>query len=435
MSEKTPSPSSPSVKPVPRTYGAVPPPVEPVSPQYDPISPLYSPRSPPLPPVSPVSPPIETFHGDEPQMSVVVDEPGYLEFKLEKVNVSVANALRRTIISNIPTIVFKTSPYEEDQSSIEANTSRFNNEIVKHRLSMIPIHMTDLSIPLENYMIEIDVENDTDTIRYITTGDFRIKDKNTGTYLSESEHARIFPKNEQTGDHILFLRLRPKLASNIAGEKLKMTCGFSIATAKENAAFNVVSKCSYSNVIDPVRQADAWNTREQELKTQGVDATEIEFEKKNWMLLEGQRYFTPDAFHFRIKSVGVFDTKYLIKTALQQLGENARKIQMAFTSGAVDAAIGRVEPAQTTMRFGFDVVLENQDYTLGKVLEYFAFIKYFEGAKRLEFCGFQKEHPHDSHILLRFAFKNQASAVDVYGLVSDVASSSSILFGKLDTLF
>ena len=465
-SEASPSPQSPSVKNVARTYGAVPPPVsfttqtkpqspppeeesplsfepksppfEPHSQPFEPHSPPFSPHSPPLetaPGFQPQSPPIELFHGMDPNMSMVVDEPGYLEFKLEKVNVSVANALRRTIISDIPTIVFKTTPYEEDQSVIETNTTRFNNEIVKHRLSLIPIHMTDLSIPLENYMVEIDVENDTDTIRYITTADFRIKDKNTGTYLSDSEHARIFPKNEQTGDHILFLRLRPKLATNIAGEILKMTCGFSIATAKDNAAFNVVSKCTYSNVIDPVRQADAWNAREQELKAEGLTADEIEFERKNWMLLEGQRHFTPDAFHFRVKSVGVFDTKYLVKKALQILGEKSRKIETAFASGAIDAAIGRIESAQTTMRFGFDVVLENQDYTLGKVLEYFAFIKYFEGSKRMEFCGFKKEHPHDSHILLRFAFKNQASDVDVYQVMRDVASSSSVLFGKLDTLF
>ena len=64
-----------------------------------------------------------------------------MSFTLSGVNVSIANALRRTILSDIQTVVFKTSPYEECKANIITNTSRLNNEILKQRLSCIPIHI------------------------------------------------------------------------------------------------------------------------------------------------------------------------------------------------------------------------------------------------------------------------------------------------------
>ena len=67
-----------------------------------------------------------------------------LTFNLSETNVSIANALRRTIISDIRSVVFHTFPYSENQCTIVKNTTRFNNEIIKHRLSCVPIHITDL---------------------------------------------------------------------------------------------------------------------------------------------------------------------------------------------------------------------------------------------------------------------------------------------------
>ena len=67
-----------------------------------------------------------------------------LLFTLSGVNVSLANAIRRTILSDIPLVVFRTTPYEQNKANIIANTSRLNNEILKQRLSCIPIHIKDI---------------------------------------------------------------------------------------------------------------------------------------------------------------------------------------------------------------------------------------------------------------------------------------------------
>ena len=75
-----------------------------------------------------------------------------LGFTLSGVNVSLANALRRTMLSDIPLIVFRTTPYEKNKANIINNTSRLNNEVIKQRLSCIPIHIKDISsFPLKKY--------------------------------------------------------------------------------------------------------------------------------------------------------------------------------------------------------------------------------------------------------------------------------------------
>ena len=96
------------------------------------------------------------------------DKPEYgdiLSFTLSGVNVSLANAIRRTMLSDIPQVVFRTTPYDKNKATIIANTSRFNNEIIKQRLSCIPIFIKNVNeFPLKKFYLEVNVENNTDTI-------------------------------------------------------------------------------------------------------------------------------------------------------------------------------------------------------------------------------------------------------------------------------
>ena len=82
---------------------------------------------------------------------------GKLTFTISNVYVSYINAVRRTILSDIPIVVFKTTPYEENKANIMINTSRLNNEIVKQRLSCIPICIKYLDEEqYDNYLLELE---------------------------------------------------------------------------------------------------------------------------------------------------------------------------------------------------------------------------------------------------------------------------------------
>ena len=103
-------------------------------------------------------------------------ENNILTFTINNINVSYANAIRRVTLSNIPIVVFRTSPHEKNDADFIINTSRLNNEILKQRLSCIPIHfIQSAEWSLDEYIMEVDVKNDTDSAIYVTSKDFKIK--------------------------------------------------------------------------------------------------------------------------------------------------------------------------------------------------------------------------------------------------------------------
>jgi len=328
------------------------------------------------------------------------EEAGILKFTLRGVNVSLANALRRTILSDIPVVVFKTSPYEENKANIISNTSRLNNEILKQRLSCIPIHINDLTMPLNNYLLEVNVENQTDTKMYVTTENFKIKNLTTGDYLSEKDTRNIFPPDDQTGYFIDFVRLRPRISDEIPGEKVHLTCELSISNAKTDGMFNVVSTCSYGYTIDDVKMETELEKKRQSWKDQGMSKDDIDFESQNWKLLDGLRITKNDSFDFIVQTIGVFTNQELLHKACDILIE---KLRLLDNNAETDELT--IEPSVNTLSNSFDIILKNEDYTIGKIIEYMFYSKFFENAKTLTFCGFKKMHPHDNDSIIRLAYK------------------------------
>ena len=109
-----------------------------------------------------------------PEVRIVTDDGETLDFQLSNVDVSIANGLRRIMLSNIPTVVIKTFPHADNKCDIEINTTRLNNEILKQRLSCIPIHIKDLTLPLSQYLVSVDRKNMSNEMEYVTSGDFKI---------------------------------------------------------------------------------------------------------------------------------------------------------------------------------------------------------------------------------------------------------------------
>ena len=129
-----------------------------------------------------------------PTLSNIITEDEIYKFTLGNVNVSLANAIRRTILSDIPTLAFHTENNKENQCKIEINTSRMHNELIKHRLSCIPINMKELDILPNNYVLELDVKNDGENTIIVTTEDFKIKNKENGNYLTREETRKYSPR-------------------------------------------------------------------------------------------------------------------------------------------------------------------------------------------------------------------------------------------------
>ena len=329
-------------------------------------------------------------------ISDISEEHNIYRFTLKGLDTSIANSIRRTILNDIPTLVF-----DPANIRIETNTSRLHNEIMKHRLSCIPIHMNEPDTLLDKYQLVVDVKNETEDILYVTTEDFTIQNKENGNFLKKEEQHRIFPPNQRTHYFIDFGRLRPKIG-DLPGEHLKLTADFAIKTAADDATYNVVSKCSYANTPDHTKITEIKDALESKLKSEGVSQPEIDFQVKNYMLLDARRNFVANSFDFVIKTIGVYENKELVKKACIILQNKYVRLIEAIDSDALS-----ILNSEVSFEHSYDVKLENEDYTVGTVLEYILYEKFFYGEKTLTFCGFKKIHPHDNHSIIRLAYADK----------------------------
>lgn len=365
-----------------------------------------------------------------PQIEKIVETDDTTTFTLSGVNVSIANSVRRTILSDINTVVFKTTPYEENNCKIMENTTRFNNEILKQRLSCIPIHISDLEMPLQNYLMELKMENTTDTMMFCTSGDFKIKNLTTDQYLSETDTRKIFPPDSYTGYFIDFARLHPKISDELPGEKINLTCEFSIDCAKTDAMYNVVSTCAYGMTVDVVSQEEILTKKQQEWKDKDFTKAQIEFESKNWKLLEGLRIVKKDSFDFVLETIGVYENKELVKKACAIIIQKLEDLESVLEKDELE-----IFPSENTMKNCFDVILKNEDYTIGKALEYALYSKYYEDLKTMSFCGFKKMHPHDSDSIIRVAYKEATEKIVVKHNLKASISELLACYKKMEAKF
>lgn len=368
-----------------------------------------------------------------------------IRFTLAGINVSLANAIRRTIQDDIPVYVFNIN-----KCTIDINTGRLHNEILKHRLQCIPIHSKvsvndwlqenpDHNI-FDKYVMELDVQNEGEQTMYVTTADFRVKNKTNGRQLTSAEMERLFPRDKLTNSHIIFARLRPRISDTIPGEHLKLSCEFAISNAAENSAFTAVCCSVYGNTIDVDAANKAWETAELRIRddaakrNETVDADELAFEKKNFQILDRQRYYEKDSFDFNIESVGIYEPRELCKMACAIL-----KYQFDALAESIESDNAVILKSETTLENAFDFILDHGDYTIGKALELALYEKGFVakgGNPTMNFCGFKKMHPHDDHAIIRVGYIDKSS--DQNWFKNDLKQSCaelSFIFKSLSTKF
>ena len=331
--------------------------------------------------------------------TIVKDTEYYLEFTVESVHLSIVNAIRRTILSNIPTVVFRTFPHDIDHCVIHRNTTILNNEIIKHRIGSIVIHHVH-TLPLEfmdSIMLEVKIENTTDKYLMVTSKDFKIKYKTNGTYIPEEEVRKIFPPSNVVlqafgiESYTDLVKLRPKI-HDMPGDTIHLTCDFSIGSSVEDSRYNVVSTCAYSYLRDEAMVASELDKKRIELESSGISSEEIQFKLKDWMLLDSYRIIQPNCFRFIVETLGVHTNKYIVTTAISIIVDILNNIE------------NYIEIQRGNISTEYIILINKEDYTIGKLLETAMYAEYFENSSVLKFCGFKKVHPHDNYAHIRLEY-------------------------------
>ena len=331
-------------------------------------------------------------------------EGAALKFTLENADVSTANAIRRIILSEIPTLVFRTDVRSDTttQTTFHVNTTRHHNEILKQRLRCIPIGSPGKDVDISKYCCEIRKKNTTESTVYVTTDhdDFKVIERDTKK-VNEALTKLMFKPDPVCNQYIDFARLLPKVADYTEGEELHVTAEFDMGIAEQDSAFNVCCTCAYGCTPDTEKQLNVWDElpSDSDVKKDG---------KKNWDLLSARRIVKERSFDFLVETVSasVYTNGELVRKACDIM-----KIKCeTFISSLEDSADINIVAADVTMPYAFNIILRREGYTLGKALEHMIYTKHYtsSGDMKLTFCAFKKAHPHDVDSYIQVALQDDA---------------------------
>ena len=342
-----------------------------------------------------------------------VNKGQILTFKLLNVDVSIVNSIRRVILTEIPTLVFRGFPHHSNKINIKKNNTKFNNEYLKHRISCVPINIkdeTEFENIKNNYEIRVSVVNKENRTVYVTTEDFILFNKQTDKEIKDK---KIFRPDPITNEYIPICCLMPRISDTDEPEELTMTLDFDIGTAKEDSCWNVVSKCMYINIPD-----------EDEIEKESKKYEKED--EKDFRLLDAQRIFIPNQYLMSVETVGVFDNDFIVIKAcdyiimrLTELSAFLNKEGRLSEPSFVKDKYGLFE--EPTSEGMYYLRIENDDYTIGKLMEKYL---YYMFGDKIYFVSFKKEHPHDTHCFIHFAYKAE---VDVGQIILDLTKVSTQL--------
>lgn len=166
---------------------------------------------------------INDYHQKTNNMHIEIVNVSELEiiFILKGVDNTFANSLRRTLISNIPTLAI-------DNIKIKNNTSVINDEMLAQRISLLPLKYSNHLDEIGKFELCVKCPKDV-TIMNINSSELK--------YTLDSNNVTLLY------DDILLLKLKSMQEVN-----LEVTCKKSIG--KEHSKFSPVSTVSYKKDKD-----------------------------------------------------------------------------------------------------------------------------------------------------------------------------------------
>lgn len=311
------------------------------------------------------------------------DPSGKCSFDINDVDVSIVNGIRRTILTDIPI----PGIVGEKDTTVEiiTNTGGLHNEIIAHRIGLLPICLTEQET--ENYEdnsieLELNVTNDGIGLANVHTGNI------TGTFngkkLTQQQLAVMFPKNPVTNSHILITRLK-------ATEQLHFKAKVVKKTARYNSAFSPVSLSNFYYIQD-----DSLVTKDMNI-----------LDKERAFI--ANKYGEATSIKFEIESINQnLGAKYLFSKAIDIIIEKLSMLSRNLNSDNDVVTVSQYEDLPNTYQF----VINDEDDTIGNILQSIIHNKYIRQNMKLDnvscsYIGYLCPHPLKTELLIRITLVDQ----------------------------
>mgnify|MGYP006267056691 CR=1 FL=1 len=317
-------------------------------------------------------------------------------FQIHQVDPSIVSAIRRTIITDIPLVGFR----GEDHPSMEIqkNNGPLHNEILLHRMGLIPIHFTEEEVEsfgADDYEFILQVDNPSNPILNVTTKDIQVT--RNGKELSSKDTLRLFPPNSISKQHILITRLR-------RGESLHMKGKAVLDTARNHAGFSP-GFCTAFPMEDPVLSAQATTILDKE------------------RAYSRDEFGDPTVFEMTIESECGLKPKYLVLKSIEILKQKLNLFMQEMYQDVSDKVA--IQEWTFDDKSGYTFEVKEEDDTLGYLIQshmhhhYVRMKKLTEGGKRIDYVGYVCPHPLENVMHLRVIFAEPAQKSEYVEAVAE----------------
>ena len=334
-------------------------------------------------------------------------------------NYAYANTLRRLIGCRVPVVGFRaelTAAGTTTDVEILANTTPMTNEMLAHRIGLLPVHVEDPDAwekDGDDYEFSCSVTHNAPQARDITTEDiqiFRVAKDGERTPVDAGKFFKAFSYGGHTG-HILLATLKAQLkGSQGKAEELAFKAKASVGYGAEHARFIPVSRCTYAYTLDQdsARIEEVfydWAQRHKKLERAALEADAAKKEKllKEFNTMEIQRCYLKGedgeaySFDFVLESVGVYTPKKIVDYALKA-GEQMCENYISKDGGQAKMSY-RMEPADAEI-FAFDFIFDGEDHTLGHLLQTWIDTNLY-GRGIVTYVAYDMFHPLADNLYLR----------------------------------
>ena len=372
-----------------------------------------------------------------PILTNLKQEDDVFTFDMENARPSLANALRRIILSEVPTVGFQTEDYETSTLRVIKNTSSLHNEFLLHRLSLIPIHIQDpSSYNSEHFEFELNVANNSIQAKNITTSYIVVTNMLTNK-IEPTE--KFFPTNSITKDPILITRLKPNLGGE--SEMIHIKGHAVVGNGSDNALFSPVCCAIFTNKKDPEKLAAAFQTfldKKQQEKTEPLTEKEKIDLQRHFDITESDRYFftdendEPNQFSFRVESIGVLSPHHIVMKALHILIKKLEQFtfELERANEKDNSAMVEIHETDTQLVNGYDIHIKDENHTLGYLLQD-TLLSFTENGL-VRFSGYMNPHPLQKVIIIRVQF---AVGIRIGEIVDEIKKMVSVIKSYLNNMY
>jgi DNA-directed RNA polymerase subunit L len=321
----------------------------------------------------------------------------------------------------VPMVGFRSDPpgvvVEDSHIKILRNDSNTQpNELLAHRLSLIPIHGIDpQTFNEEKYVFKINLENGSAVQRDVTASDIKVYERRKAADLSESlvevPSKDFFVSNPLTGDTCLITTM-PARRSALT-PTLEVILKASLGNGKEHARFIPTCQATYGYTLDTNSERrkayfEKWLVTHKNVEPASLEQDEARFKvlDAEFKTMQIQRIYKlndagePNSFDFQIESIGTMAPRAIVERALLGLVKMCEPY-IGLDNGDLPSTIS-VTPSDAQLP-GFDFLIGGEDHTFGNMLQTWLVDNHVEGdaMPRISFAGYKIPHPLKDEMLLR----------------------------------